>query len=357
MEEINMKFIHMADVHLGMMPEDKKGFGSIRKKEIEETFDRVLFEARKEQVDVILIAGDLYHRPPLMEELKELNARFERLAPIKVVFIAGNHDCILENSPYERFPFADNVIFLKEKEMQSVYVEEYDTTFWGFSYHTKEIGEPLYDEVRPQGEGYHILLAHGGDETHIPINYEKLKWAGFDYVALGHIHKPQVIVQDFMNYPGSLEPLDHTEKGAHGYFLGEITEEGQQVKFVKFAKRSYEQLNVQIEENETLYNISGRIQEEIESRGRENFYEIYLMGYTPLAGKIRLDSLEQDYFITEIIDKTKRNYDIDKLYEENRENILGKFIERMRQLDDPVAKEAMELGIEALLETKFEQGR
>lgn len=349
-----MKFIHIADIHLGMMPEGKKGLGIMRKREIEETFERVLLEAKQKQVDALLIAGDLYHHPPLLEELKELNAKFEQLAPIKVVLIAGNHDCILEDSPYERFTFAQNVIFLKGKEMEFVYVKELNTTFWGFSYHQKEILAPLYDKIRPQSEGYHILLAHGGDETHIPIHYEDLKWSGFDYIALGHIHKPQVLVEDFMNYPGSLEPLDYTERGEHGYFLGEITEDGQQVQFVRCAKRIYDQIHIQVDETETLYSLSKRIEQEMERRGRDNFYEIYLLGYTPLSGNMNFEGLEQDYFITQVVDKTKKNYDLERLFEENRENILGQFIEKMKQSEDPMAKEALEFGIEALLATKME---
>lgn len=47
-------------------------------------------------------------------------------------------------------------------------------------------GRPLPDGCR------HILLAHGGDSSHIPINQEKLRQAGFDYIALGHIHKPWI---------------------------------------------------------------------------------------------------------------------------------------------------------------------
>lgn len=349
-----MKFIHIADVHLGMMPERKKGLGMMRKREIEETFQRVLLEAKQKKVDVLLISGDLYDQPPLLEDLKELNARLEALSPIKVVLIAGNHDCILESSPYERFEFANNVIFLKGKEIESVYVEELETTFWGLSYHQKEITAPLYDDLRPQGQGYHILVAHGGDENHIPIQYEDLKWSGFDYIALGHIHKPQVLVEDFMNYPGSLEPLDYTERGEHGYFLGEITEDGQQVEFIRAAKRMYDQIYIQVDETETLYSLSKRVEQEIETRGRDNFYEIYLLGYTPLSGNIQFEALEQDYFITQVVDKTKKNYDLERLFEENRENILGQFIDKMRNSQDPMAKEAMEFGIEALLATKTE---
>ena len=352
-----MKFIHIADVHLNRMPEEQSGLGAIRKQEIQDTFDQVLIEAKKEKVDFILIAGDLYDRPPMMEELKELNARFAQLAPIKVVLIAGNHDFVEENSPYERFSFAENVIFLKGEQMDSYFVKEHQTTFWGFSYHKKEIKEALYDKIEPiakERDDYHILLAHGGDERHIPIDYERLKWKGFDYVALGHIHKPEEIVKDFMCYAGSLEPLDRTERGEHGYFLGEITEEKQLVTFVPMAKRAYEVVEVEVEEDESLYDLTARIEDELIEGGRQNFYEIHLTGFTSLSKQLSFYSLEQKYFIIDILDETKKGYDENELYEENRGNILGFFIEEMKGLTDPCKEEALSMGIEALLATKAE---
>lgn len=348
-----MKLIHMADVHLNRMPEEREGIGTIRKQEIQDTFDQVLIQAKKEKVDCILIAGDLYDHPPMTEELKELNARFKKLSPITIVLIAGNHDFVEENGSYERFEFAENVIFLKSKTLQSHYVESLNTTFWGFSYHQKEIRESLYDRIEPvKGEGYHILLAHGGDEAHIPIDYERLKWLGFDYIALGHIHKQEQIVEDFMGYSGSLEPLDRTEKGEHGYYLVDISEEGQRMTFVPAAKRSYEVIEVEVEEDETLFDLTGRIEDEMIERGRQNFYEIHVTGYTSLSKKFSFEALEKKYYIIDILDETMKDYDENELYEENKENILGMFIEEIRSLSDPYKEEAMTMGIEALLHTK-----
>ena len=73
-------------------------------------------------------------------------------------------------------------------------------------------GRPLPDGCR------HILLAHGGDSSHIPINQEKLRQAGFDYIALGHIHKPWIDDRSPMAYAGALEPIDRNDEGPHGIF-------------------------------------------------------------------------------------------------------------------------------------------
>ena len=65
-----MKFIHIADVHWGARPEREQTFGRIREQEIKETFQRVIDHANKQQVDLLLIAGDLFDQPPTQQELR-----------------------------------------------------------------------------------------------------------------------------------------------------------------------------------------------------------------------------------------------------------------------------------------------
>ena len=62
-------------------------------------------------------------------------------------------------------------------------------------------------EKRP--EMTHILLAHGGDARHIPVDWNRLKTSGFDYIAFGHIHKPQIMKKPGkLAYAGALEPVE-----------------------------------------------------------------------------------------------------------------------------------------------------
>lgn len=46
-----------------------------------------------------------------------------------------------------------------------------------------------------------------GDEKLIPLSAAALAASGFDYVALGHIHKPQILIRDQAAFSGALEPL------------------------------------------------------------------------------------------------------------------------------------------------------
>ena len=57
-----MRFIHISDVHLGMTPDKGKAWSGVRAKEIEDTFDKILTIAEERKVDLLLVAGDLFHR-------------------------------------------------------------------------------------------------------------------------------------------------------------------------------------------------------------------------------------------------------------------------------------------------------
>ena len=59
-----MKFIHIADVHLGAVPDKGYPWSKKREEEIWRTFRSLVRRAEEEQVDLLLIAGDLFHRQP-----------------------------------------------------------------------------------------------------------------------------------------------------------------------------------------------------------------------------------------------------------------------------------------------------
>ena len=109
------------------------------------------------------------------------------------------------------------------KELSSVYFEELNTEVYGFSYHTAEITEAKADNISlPASRRTRILMLHGGDAKHVPFDRNALAASPFSYIALGHIHKPEILLENRMAYAGSPEPLDMTETGPHGYFIGEI---------------------------------------------------------------------------------------------------------------------------------------
>lgn len=346
-----MKFIHIADIHLGAQPDAGSAYSAGRKEEIRNTFSRVIDICEQEKTDVLLIAGDLFHRQPLLGELKEVNYWFSRLTHTKVVLIAGNHDYIKKNSYYRTFKWNDNVYPLFGDKMGYVKIEELDLAVYGFSYHAKEIREERYN-LKAQGlAGTEILLAHGGDDRHIPIQSSVLAASGFDYIALGHIHKPQAVVKNLALYAGALEPVDKNDVGPHGFVRGEITEHGTTAMFVPFASREYIHLVIDVDDTMTNGSLKDRIKEEIDMRGVQNMYKIILKGQRDPDVEFATEYMDTYGNILEILDETYPAYDYETLYERNKDNLIGRFIGSFSGCEEgSVEHMALQEGVRALFD-------
>src|SRR3989338_9566078 len=117
-----MRFAHLADCHLGgwRYPElQKLNFDS---------FKYALEMCKKEKLDFVLIAGDLFDSPyPPIEIIKEAFYEFRRLkeANIPVFFIAGSHDYSASGKSFldvlEKSGFAKNV-FQSEERNNIIYL-------------------------------------------------------------------------------------------------------------------------------------------------------------------------------------------------------------------------------------------
>ncbi len=354
-----MDFIHIADVHLGATPESDTAWSIQRDKELYDTFFRVIKTCEEKSVDLLLIAGDLFHRQPLLRELKEINYMFGKLTHTKVVIMAGNHDYISMNSNYLEFKWNENTYLFINKEMDSIFFEELNTEIYGFSYRTRDIYEPKYDNAFCTiEERINILLAHGGDERNIPINYKKVANAGFDYVALGHIHKPEIVTEN-MAYSGSLEPLDKTELGQHGYIYGTINKDENlktsvKIEFVPFSKRIYQKIVLPITKDTTNYSIIDELSELLKQFGEENMYLIILEGKRDPEIILDTKAIYSIGNIVEVVDWVLPDYDFDKLYIENKDNLIGAYISKIRteSENEEIVERALYYGIEALLNTK-----
>ena len=143
-----MRFIHIADVHLGMQPDAGFPWSEERGEAIWESFRRIIRLAGREKTDFLLIAGDLFQCQPLLRELKEVNDLFASIPETIVVLIAGNHDYVKRESFYRGFDWADNVVMLLSPEPECVEVPEKKTAVYGCSYDKKEILENRLDGVR-----------------------------------------------------------------------------------------------------------------------------------------------------------------------------------------------------------------
>ena len=92
---------------------------------------------------------------------------------------------------------------------------------------------------------------------------------------------------------------------------------------------------------------------------KKNYIRINLKGQLEDGFDLDIDSLQEslkkycEYVV--IVDNTESNINLDKIYEFNRNNVLGYFIEETKNLDsnDPIVKRAIDLGIHSLMENNL----
>ncbi len=358
-----MKFLHTGDVHLGAEPESGTGLGQIRRGELWDAFRNVIERCEREQIDVLLIPGDLFHGQPLLKEVKEADSLFRRLSHTRVVMCAGNHDCLLPSSHYYDVTFPENVTFLMDHRADSVYLPEFNVEVFGLSYETKQISEPRYDGIHCINPAHiNILLAHGNilcNDKSVPIHRGVLEAAGFDYVALGHLHN-RIDISERIVYSGSLEPLNRGETGAKGYIYGEIKKEGAGLselhwEFVPHARREYVPLEFEVTSQSTEISLCGELFTVMRERGLQHLYLVTLTGTRAREVIWNTESIgsvlrKRGANVIELTDKTVADFRVEQLREEQEDTLVGRFIERMDEVEDrELQSMALQYGLQALL--------
>ena len=350
-----MRFLHTADFHLKMNPEKD------RKREIYDTFERIVLSAGEQGAELLLIAGDMFHEQPRMKDLKEVDSVFARIPAVHVVIIAGNHDYIGARSAYGEFTWSPNVTFLASERPESVYFEDINTEVYGFSYHERMLREDRTEGIRPTDPSrINLLMVHGGTPGDVPFDAKALENSGFDYVALGHIHKAAELGKR-VRYCGSPEPLDRNETGEHGYILGSIDNENhedRQFSFVAASRRRFFHENVTVTPDMTQFMLKENINRLTADKGRENYYCIGLTGRR--SPDIVFDTAELTGALTgegsgavlSVTDNTVPDYDFDRLQAENGDNVIGMYIASVKASGEAgeVVEKALYYGLEALKE-------
>lgn len=352
-----MRFIHISDVHLGAKPDPGRIWSESREKEIDETFFDLIRLCEEEKIDLLLIAGDLFDAPPTERQLKTLDLRLKRLSVTKTVIIAGSSDYIEEGSVWENYEFESDAVVLPRDRATNAYLKDLNVCITGYSYGRAEYTERILERMKPgKEEAYNILLGYGGDKTHMPFSKEGLARSGFDYIALGHIHKPQHILKNRMAFSGCLEPVNYHDTGRRGYILGQVDDErNTTIKWIPFNKTSYVNMALDVNTGSTNEEISAVVEEQINHLGAGNIYKVLLRGRINNDLEINLSELARRYNINEIIDNTERDYDANELFINNQSNLVGRFIDKLAVDEEDeqheLRQKALVYGLEAMLKT------
>ena len=349
-----MQFIHTADIHLGATPEGR----AERSMELWRTFESLIGYCKTQKIELLLIAGDLFHKVPTMRELREVADLFCQIPNTKIVMIAGNHDYVSDTAAALHFIWPKHVFFMPPGKLSSIYFEEWNTEVYGYSYENPHIAEAVFDRLVPRNpEHINILLAHGNvyakEDVYIPIDKVRLEKAGFDYVALGHIHKAERF-SERMAYCGSLEPLDRSEYGMHGCIYGCLEEKiGTQpvyirTKFLGCASREYKKLSYTISPQTSVSAMRQEIRQQIYQIGEQNLYTLVLCGKKAPDWYLPQDTFSDMKQIIMVEDATESYYEADAFLKENR--LAAVFAEQLEKqgLSAEEKEKALQYGLAAL---------
>ena len=235
-----MRFLHTADLHIGKRVNE---FSMLEDQEY--ILRQILKTADKEQVEAVLIAGDVYDKQVPSAEavrlfdwfLTQLNSR-----KLPVFVIGGNHDSVErlsfgaqimeESGVYLTQSYDGKVVpvrledeygpvnlwmlpFLKPAMVKRFFPEQEIVTY-------QDALETVIGNMELNREERNLLIAHqfvtgavtGGSEDSVEVfvggveNVDASVFADFDYVALGHIHRAQSAGGEQIRYSGT--PLKYS---------------------------------------------------------------------------------------------------------------------------------------------------
>lgn len=380
-----MKILHTSDLHIG------KYIGTYDLKEdTEYVLNQVVDTAIRERVEVVLISGDVFDRPNPSEEAIKMYVSFLKQLldkNIKVIAISGNHDSGIRLSAYKdilgKGYFVEGefnspmrkVSLNDEYGPVNFYMLPFFTPFIVKSNLKLEKGLENYDLAMDEiikrenidTSQRNIILAHqfvagfkfggseedfsysNGDEKNVAgvgiISLDKFQ--NFDYVALGHIHKPQKISRETIRYSGSLlkyktSEIDGPDKSVVIIDLkkkGNIEVKLDPIKplhpFVKIEGLLSELTNTNPNENDYVYLIVDDDKTPIEAKNKLTPYYKRIVDIEfpndTLQQKMNLDTSLADKrpidFICEYY-REKTNKDLD---EENKKLLAEIFIEANKE--------------------------
>lgn len=363
MSNQSFRFVHAADIHLdsplrGLDRYDGAPVEAIRGS-TRQAFTKLIDLCLNNNVNFLILAGDLHDG-----DWKDYNSglffarQISRLRAIdcKVYLVRGNHDAVSVISKALQWP--DHVHLFKASKPETFLDENIGLAIHGQSFPQKAVFEDLTTHYPdPKAEYFNIGVLHTsltgreGHENYAPCQAETLLNFGYQYWALGHVHKREIIATDpWIVFPGNLQGRHSKELGAKGATLVEVRHgvvNSVVTKPLDVVRWWHEFLPIAGAENEEhLYELTRRLLHNCarQSQGRMAAIRLTLNGSGDLHNslirdqervkqQIRALSWELDnseIWIEKIQLKTSANIDKQKLAE--RDDALGGLLRTLGEL-------------------------
>ena len=300
-----MRFIHTADLHIdsplrGLSRYEGAPLDRLRGA-TRRALERLVSLAIDEQVDFVLIAGDLYDRDWQDFHtglfVREQMVRLGRQG-IRVFIVQGNHDA--QGVITRQIPWPDNVKVFSSRGAETVRMEPIGVAIHGHSFPDREVPEDLVPAYPPAVPGwFNIGMLHtsltgiGGHDTYAPTTLASLQSRGYDYWALGHVHARQVVCeQPRIVFPGNLQGRHARETGAKGCELVTLEADGAlSARFVPLSVVRWHHLAIDLQPIDTLDQLTPCIVQALQRAASEDADALHAVRLV-LLGQTRLHALE-----------------------------------------------------------------
>ena len=360
-----MKFVHIADMHFDspfIKLSDKNILGDLRRLEQRKVFKKVIEYIKENNIPYFFISGDLYEQNYIRKTTIEyINNLFEQIPETKIFISPGNHDPFIKNSYYNKFNWSKNVKIFNSK-IEKIETEEADIYGFGFNdfYCT---GCNIEDFEVQNKNRINILNIHGTidgasieEKQYNSMSKNILKSKGFDYVALGHIHKLDYNTEEnqYIVYPGSTVSLGFDELGEHGMIVGDLEKGNLKLEFIPLDEEEFKIIELDIS---SIYSKEELIEKINELKINNNEYVKIILNGNRNFEINTYDILKYilNDRIIKIKDFTKMAYNLEKL--ENENTLKGLFAKEMKELlekkdldeeEKKIIEKAIEIGFESL---------
>ncbi|MCQ1538287.1 phosphoesterase [Methanocalculus taiwanensis] len=301
-----LRFIHTADLHLGSRVMGVTGMNDDTRRDLAlatyQSWKKIVDLCIQEKVDFLLIAGDTYDSTDnnIRAQL-QFREGLVRLGQngIPAYIVHGNHDPY--NSWSRSIALPENAVVFSHTAPEHVIHRDGSgvplAAIVGMSFPTAHVKENLARKF-PDREAdwpYTIGLLHCsvgssmGHEPYAPCAAEDLTRCGYDYWALGHIHKPTEISSSdcpFI-YPGNPQGRDSSETGERGCLLVTVAADGETaMQFLPTAQFQWKEMAVDISGTDDIGMLEEQIRGELLSAvgetGTPVISRIVLTGATTL---------------------------------------------------------------------------
>lgn len=334
-----MKVFHCADIHLDSpfslyTPREAEK----RRTELRAAFTSALMFARERKADIFIISGDLFDGEYATRDTRELLVReFSKLSDMEIFISPGNHDPFVPGSPYETMKLPANVhVFGGEREC--IHLDDLGADVYGVGFTSKNmLSSPVAGWNGLDRSRVNILVCHG-DTTGAssvtgPITKKDIASSGFDYIALGHIHKSSGLLEEngvYYAYPGCIEGRSFDELGYKGAMFGTVEKGNVDMKSYRFSKSRYETAEVDLSGASDKAHALEIIRSAIKLFNDDTALRLKLTGELSGAFVIRPEEIgsgcEYPYFI-ELTDSTFLRPELGELEQSN--TLKGVFCRNM----------------------------